>query len=148
VFLLSRPAASSHSKLVPRTQRSTSLPVFAISYALLELCFHNIILFQDISRSDPSTMNGALGGAVPASVSPSELYDVISAAASQDPSRIQASTQRLKEMLQLSGSYDALHEIAAQKSLPLQVRQQSIIQFKNVALIHWRSRKSAPCLTH
>jgi hypothetical protein len=93
-------------------------------------------------------MNGALGGAVPASVSPSELYDVISAAASQDPSRIQASTQRLKEMLQLSGSYDALHEIAAQKSLPLQVRQQSIIQFKNVALIHWRSRKSAPCLTH
>jgi len=82
-------------------------------------------------------------GAVLENVSPTELYDVISAAASQDPPRVQASTKRLKEMLELSGTYDALHEIAARKSLPLPVRQQSIIQFKNVALFHWKSRKSA-----
>jgi len=82
-------------------------------------------------------------GAVLESVSPAELYNVITAAASQDFVQVQASTSRLKEMLDLSGAYDALHEIAAEKSIPLQVRQQSIIQFKNVALTHWRSRKSA-----
>ncbi|KDQ64644.1 hypothetical protein JAAARDRAFT_187954 [Jaapia argillacea MUCL 33604] len=74
-------------------------------------------------------------------VSPQELYDVICGAASQDPRQVQASTKRLKEMSEMFGTYDALHEIAATRSLPLSVRQQSIIQFKNTALAHWRSRR-------
>ncbi|KAJ7276541.1 armadillo-type protein [Mycena haematopus] len=70
-----------------------------------------------------------------------EVYQVMTGAASQDPALFQASSTRLKEMLDMYGIYDALHEIAAQKAVPLQIRQQSIIQFKNAALPHWRSRK-------
>ncbi|EGN93009.1 hypothetical protein SERLA73DRAFT_116383 [Serpula lacrymans var. lacrymans S7.3] len=74
-------------------------------------------------------------------VSKEELYDVISGASSQNPAQVQASSKRLKELLDRFGTYDLLHEIAAEKSVPLHVRQQSIIQFKNAALDHWRSRK-------
>ncbi|KAI6047441.1 ARM repeat-containing protein [Pisolithus marmoratus] len=70
-----------------------------------------------------------------------ELLEIVYAASSQIPAQVQASTERLKTLLDNVGTYDALHEIAAEKSLPLQVRQQSIIQFKNSALSHWRSRK-------
>lgn len=70
-----------------------------------------------------------------------ELLEIVYAASSQVPAQVQASTERLKTLLENVGTYDALHEIAAEKSLPLQVRQQSIIQFKNSALSHWRSRK-------
>ena len=77
-------------------------------------------------------------------VSPPELYDVIAAASSQDLPRVQASTKRLKEMLSMSGTYDALHEIAAEKSFPLPIRQQSLIQFKNFATNFWKSRRLAP----
>jgi hypothetical protein len=76
-------------------------------------------------------------------VSPQELYDVMSAACSQDPAQIQQSSKRLKQMLDMFGTFDALHEIAAQRTVPLIIRQQSIIQFKNAALSHWKSRKSA-----
>lgn len=82
---------------------------------------------------------------MPQNVSPQELYDVMCGAASQDPARVQASAARLKEMLDLFGTFDALHEIASQKAVALPVRQQSIIQFKNGALGHWRSRK---CVLH
>lgn len=44
-------------------------------------------------------------------------------------------------MLDMFGTYDALHEIAAQRTVPLPVRQQAIIQFKNAAVSHWKSRK-------
>ncbi|EPQ59406.1 ARM repeat-containing protein [Gloeophyllum trabeum ATCC 11539] len=74
-------------------------------------------------------------------VDPQELYDVMCGAASQDPALMEKSTFRLKIMLDYFGAFDALHEIAAQKSVPLPVRQQSIIQFKNAALSHWRSRR-------
>jgi hypothetical protein len=67
----------------------------------------------------------------------------MSAASSQDPNQVQASSKRLKEMLEMFGTYDALHEIAAQRMVPLPIRQQAIIQFKNAALNHWRSRKLA-----
>jgi len=76
-------------------------------------------------------------------VSPQELYNVMTAASSQDPAQIQESSKRLKHMLDMFGTFDALHEIAAQRTVPLIIRQQSIIQFKNAALGHWRSRKSA-----
>ncbi|KAJ7781094.1 armadillo-type protein [Mycena metata] len=70
-----------------------------------------------------------------------EVYQVMTGAASQDPAVVQASSSRLKEMLEMFGVYDSVHEIAAQKAVPLVIRQQSIIQFKNAALPHWRSRK-------
>ncbi|KAF8974448.1 armadillo-type protein [Flammula alnicola] len=80
-------------------------------------------------------------GVLVQSVSPAELYEVIVGASSQDISRIQASSQRLKQMLDMFGSYDALQEIAARTTLPLAIRQQAIIQFKNAVVHHWRSRK-------
>ncbi|TFK55905.1 ARM repeat-containing protein [Heliocybe sulcata] len=74
-------------------------------------------------------------------VDPQELYDVICGASSQDPALMERSSFRLKSMLDYFGAFDALQEIAAQKSVPLPVRQQSIIQFKNAALSNWRSRR-------
>lgn len=73
--------------------------------------------------------------------SPEELYDVIVGAASQDPRLVVSSTDRLKKMLDMHGTFDCLSTIACQRSLPLNVRQQSIIQFKNVALNHWKARR-------
>jgi len=81
-------------------------------------------------------------GVITPTVSPEELFQVLTDATSQDPLRIQTSSNRFKEMLQQSGVFDALHQIAAEKSLPLPVRQQASIQFKNEALKNWRSRKS------
>jgi Importin-beta N-terminal domain len=75
-----------------------------------------------------------------APVSLEEVYVVVTAAVSQDPGEIREATDRLKEVLERPGSLDCLHEIAAQKTLPLLVRQQSIIQFKN-NITHWRSRR-------
>ncbi|KAF9247341.1 ARM repeat-containing protein [Melanogaster broomeanus] len=73
---------------------------------------------------------------------PAELLQIVTFASSQIPAQLQASTERLKVLLDThAGTYNALHKIAADYSQPLQVRQQSIIQFKNAALSHWRSRK-------
>ncbi|KAF9008940.1 armadillo-type protein [Cyathus striatus] len=80
-------------------------------------------------------------GVVTEKVSPAELYEVLLSACSQDPSKIQASSKRLKQMLDMFGTFDALHEIATQRSVDLPIRKQAIIQFKNAALGHWRSRK-------
>lgn len=77
----------------------------------------------------------------PTPVDPNELFNVICGAASQDPALMKASSTRLKDMLEMFGTYDALHQIASQTTVPLPVRQQSIIQVKNNALSHWRSRK-------
>ncbi|KAA1466319.1 ARM repeat-containing protein [Dentipellis sp. KUC8613] len=74
-------------------------------------------------------------------VSVQELYSVVCGAASQNPSEMLPASARLKEMLDLPGAYDALHDIAAQRSLPLAVRQLSMIQFKNAAVNHWRTRR-------
>ncbi|KAI0650678.1 ARM repeat-containing protein [Trametes meyenii] len=79
-----------------------------------------------------------------ATVSPEELFNVVCAAASQNPAQVQASTTRLKELLDIPGAYDLLQEIAATRTVALEVRQQSIIQFKNAATGHWRSRKLFP----
>ncbi|KII94850.1 hypothetical protein PLICRDRAFT_47858 [Plicaturopsis crispa FD-325 SS-3] len=74
-------------------------------------------------------------------VSPNELYDVVCGTASQDYTVMQKSSERLKQMCDMLGTYDGLHAIAAERTVPLAVRTQSIIQFKNVALSHWRVRK-------
>jgi hypothetical protein len=73
-------------------------------------------------------------------VSLEEVYVVVTAAASQDPGEIKEATDRLNDVLERPGSLDCLHEIAAQKTVALLVRQQSIIQFKN-NITHWRSRR-------
>ncbi|OAX44518.1 ARM repeat-containing protein [Rhizopogon vinicolor AM-OR11-026] len=80
-------------------------------------------------------------GPVTEVVDPQELYRVITQASSQNPADVQASSKRVKELLDYFGTFDGLYEIAATRSVPLPVRQQSIIQFKNSALNHWRSRK-------
>ena len=80
-------------------------------------------------------------GVVAPVVSPAELYEVIVAACSQNYSQIQASGQRLKQMLEMFGTFDALQDIAARPNTPLPIRLQAIIQFKNTVVNHWRSRK-------
>ncbi|KAF8623412.1 hypothetical protein AX15_006355 [Amanita polypyramis BW_CC] len=88
----------------------------------------------------PSRLNITTGVAVE-TVSPQELLQVITNAASQNPQLVQQSSKRFKEMLDMFGTFDALSEIASQKQLSLYIRQQAIIQFKNAALAHWKSRK-------
>lgn len=76
-------------------------------------------------------------------VNEDELLQTVTLAVSQIPEQLKASTDRLKVLLDTyAGTFNALHRIAADLSQPLQVRQLSIIQFKNVALSHWKSRKS------
>ncbi|KAF8557000.1 ARM repeat-containing protein [Imleria badia] len=75
-------------------------------------------------------------------VNEDELLQTVTLAASQIPEQLKASTDRLKVLLDTyAGTFNALHRIAADLSQPLQVRQLSIIQFKNTALSHWKSRK-------
>ncbi|KAF8746019.1 hypothetical protein AX14_004306 [Amanita brunnescens Koide BX004] len=88
-----------------------------------------------------SSRRNIASGVVIETVSPQDLFQVITNAASQDPSLVQQSSERLKKMLDMFGTFDALHEIAAQKNLSLHIRQQAIIQFKNAALGHWKARK-------
>ncbi|KAF9268117.1 ARM repeat-containing protein [Marasmius fiardii PR-910] len=80
-------------------------------------------------------------GVVTQDVSPEELYQVMTGATSSDPQQVQACSKRFKEMLQLHGIFDALHQIAAERSVSLYVRKQASIQFKNEALKSWKSRK-------
>ena len=74
-------------------------------------------------------------------VVPEELYQVIVGATSQDPRLVMSSTNRLKQMVDMFGTFDCLSTIACQRSLSLNIRQQSIIQFKNVAMSHWKARR-------
>lgn len=87
-------------------------------------------------------------GVVVETVNAQELYQVLVDASSQDPVRVQVSSKRLKQMLDMFGTYDALQEISVQKTVPTSVRQQAIIQFKNGALGHWRSRKCAKLMLY
>lgn len=96
---------------------------------------------MDVGISRPMAM-----GVTVQSVSPQELYEALLGATSQDPQILHQSDQRLKAMLGLFGAFDALHTIAAERSVPLPIRQQAIIQFKNEALKSWKSRKYAPVL--
>ena len=69
-----------------------------------------------------------------------EVFSIVTGAASQDPVLLKASTDQLKKILERPGTLDFLHEIAAQKTVPLGVRQQSIIQVKNNTL-RWRAKR-------
>ena len=86
-------------------------------------------------------MPGPLAAAPIQNVAPEELYNVLCGAASQDPSVVISSANRLKDMNGLFGIMDGLSSIASEKSTPLLVRQQSIIQLKNLISHSWRSRR-------
>ena len=75
-------------------------------------------------------------------VNPEELYNVITGSSDQNPAVFKASTTRFEEMLQMQGTFHSLNAIATTRTVPLNVRQQAIIQFKNKALGQWRSRRS------
>ncbi|KAH8118388.1 ARM repeat-containing protein [Phellopilus nigrolimitatus] len=75
------------------------------------------------------------------SVVPDELYNVIAGAASQDPAQVSACAARLKQMLDMHSTFDCLNAIATQRNVPLVIRQQSIIQFKNYGLTHWKAKR-------
>ena len=74
-------------------------------------------------------------------VNPQELFQVLTAACSSNQAQIMAAGQRLKEMLDMFGTYNELHRIAAQRDVAPAVRKQAIIQFKLNATFHWKSRK-------
>jgi hypothetical protein len=89
-----------------------------------------------------ATMNGS-GPTVPR-VNDQELYSVLCQGVSQDASLLDSSTKAMASMANdRFGTFDTLQRIAAQKDVPLPVRQLAILQFKNHALGHWRSRKCA-----
>jgi len=71
-----------------------------------------------------------------------EVYAAVAGAASQNPKEMSASAARLKDLMDKPGTLDLLQQIAAQKTAPLQIRQLSIIQVKNVVSSLWRSRRS------
>ena len=71
-----------------------------------------------------------------------DVYAVVAGAASQNPKEMSASAARLKDLMDQPGTLDLLQQIAAQRTAPLQIRQLSIIQVKNVVSTLWRSRRS------
>jgi Importin-beta N-terminal domain len=71
-----------------------------------------------------------------------DVYTAVAGAASQNPKEMSMSAARLKDLMDLPGTLDLLQQIAAQRTAPLQIRQLSIIQVKNVVSTLWRSRRS------
>ncbi|KDQ20506.1 hypothetical protein BOTBODRAFT_309717 [Botryobasidium botryosum FD-172 SS1] len=69
-----------------------------------------------------------------------EVYQALADAASQEPARVRAAHTRLQELQRQPGTYAEMQNIAATRSVPLNIRQMGIIQFKNNGTIHWRSR--------
>ena len=69
-----------------------------------------------------------------------EVFTIVSGATSQDPAVVKKSTEKLRRILERPGTLDFLQEIAAQKTVPTVVRQQSIIQVKN-NMKHWRAKR-------
>jgi hypothetical protein len=93
-------------------------------------------LFRTMNGSTPLTPR----------VDDQELYSALCGAASQDVLLMKPSEKALKTMIEdCFGTFDALQRVAAQKDVPLPVRQLALIQFKNHALSHWRSRKYVAC---
>ena len=75
-------------------------------------------------------------------VSPDELLRILNNAASQDSALVQASSAQLTSLIENhTDVLDGMHYVATQRDIPLHIRQQSIIQFKNLGSGHWRSKK-------
>lgn len=77
---------------------------------------------------------------LPQPVTLEEVFAIVTGATSQDPVALKASVDQLKQILGRPGTMDCLQEIAVQKTVPLTVRQQSIIQVKNY-IGNWKSRR-------
>jgi len=75
-----------------------------------------------------------------------DVYAAVAGAASQNPKEMSMSAARLKDLMDQPGTLDLLQQIAAQRTAPLQIRQLSIIQAKNVVSTLWRSRRSVGLL--
>jgi hypothetical protein len=87
---------------------------------------------------------GKSGIMMDASADPATAHEIIQLlqdASSQDPSKINLLTDAFQRLEDRPGSFDIVHQIAAQKDMPLPVRQMAIIQFKNIVQGKWRSRK-------
>jgi hypothetical protein len=69
-----------------------------------------------------------------------EVFAIVTGATSQDPAVLKPSTDQLRQILERPGTLDFLQEIAAQKTVPVVVRQQSIIQVKN-NMKHWKAKR-------
>lgn len=69
-----------------------------------------------------------------------EVFAIVTGATSQDPAVLKVSTDQLKHILERPGTLDFLQEIAAQKTVPVIVRQQSIIQVKN-NMKYWKAKR-------
>ena len=78
--------------------------------------------------------------ALPRPATLEEVFTIVSGATSQDPAVLKESTDKLKQILERPGTLDFLQEIAAQKTVPTVVRQQSIIQVKN-NIKHWKAKR-------
>lgn len=68
------------------------------------------------------------------------VYDAVCAAVTQDPTRVQAATELLQKLESEPGTFNVLYSIAAQRTLPLDVRKLAIIRMKNVGVSSWRRR--------
>ena len=68
---------------------------------------------------------------------------VLQALSSQDPAAFKGAEEQLKEIGECLGAWDLVHEHAAQKQLPLDLRKQALIQFKNLGASRWKSKKLA-----
>lgn len=124
----------------------TLASVFAGPAGPFQLCFQGQFLsfcMHHESLTFCSVMNFGKRGNLASveTVNPQELYQTIVDASSQDPSRVHSSSTRLEQMSHMLGTIDALQEIAIQRSLPLPIRQQATIQFKNLVSASWRSRR-------
>ena len=69
-----------------------------------------------------------------------EVFAIVTGATSQDPVVLKASTDQLKQILERPGTLDFMQGIAAQRTVPVAVRQQSIIQVKN-HMKHWKAKR-------
>lgn len=70
-----------------------------------------------------------------------ELHQIVAASASQDPSVMMAASTRLKDALKIPGTLNELHTIAANRDIPLPIRQLCMLQCKNEMPTQWRQRK-------
>ncbi|CAE6485218.1 unnamed protein product [Rhizoctonia solani] len=72
-----------------------------------------------------------------------DLYPALAGVAEalrSQPAQIKAAEARLDQVLKVPGAYNAAHELAAQKSVPEEVRQLAISRVKNMVVQSWRSK--------
>ncbi|QRV87915.1 importin beta N-terminal domain [Ceratobasidium sp. AG-Ba] len=73
----------------------------------------------------------------------SDLYPALATVAEAirlHPAQLKAAEAQLDVVLKVQGAYDALHELAAQKNIPDDIRQLAISRVKNMVVQSWRSK--------